>query len=199
MAGDLRRCRRSRQSHYRLRLGDVIPELFRRAHVRQLQPDLRKKLLDLLYTSQGAFLYGRPGTGKSHSLCAIARRLIIDGYKVRRVVWERLTLDIRGTFDGGDATETSIIQPLIDCDVLILEDVGTTKSLDAIETDFNLKVLLTIIDSRLEACLPTWVTSNKSIKQLGASFDDRIASRLSEHCQPLLIEGRDRRQTKPQM
>lgn len=196
----LRKSRRTKQNQLRQRINAVVPELFRDAHIRDIPFVLRSKLLALVDNQQGAYMYGRPGTGKSYSLCAIARELITSGHKVRRVVWERLTLEIRGTYKRGDATELDIIKPLIDCDILFLEDIGTTVSPNSLESDFNLRVLLTIIDSRYEALRPTWITSNKSISQLEKSFDERIASRLSEHCKPICLEGRDhRRHEKPKL
>jgi len=153
---------------------------------------VRNKLLKLA-PRKGGYLYGLCGVGKSYSLCAIARLMLTEGYTVRRVVWERLTLDIRGTYKSNKQSERDLLQPLIDCDVLIIEDVGTTTSAGGTESDFNLRVLLTILDSRLEGRRPTWLSSNKSVEQLAQTFDDRIGSRLHEHCEIILLEGPDRR------
>lgn len=194
LARELRQAREAKRSRLRQRINAVVPELFRNAHVREIPFVLRSKLQALVENERGAYIYGKPGTGKSYSLCAIARELIISGHKVRRIIWERLTLEIRGTYKRGDATtELDIIQPLIDCDVLIIEDLGCSTSENCLESDFNLRVLLTILDARYEACRPIWFTSNKSIVYLGESFDERIASRISGHCEPICLEGVDRR------
>jgi len=184
--------RRARQQILRRRLVATIPQLFRRAHIRHLGEVVRNKLLGLV-PAKGGYLYGAPGRGKTYSLCAIARLMITEGYNVRRVVWERLSLEIRDTFKNNHTSELDLIGPLIDCDVLIIEDVGTTTSTGGTESDFNLRVLLTILDGRLEAQRPTWLSSNKSVEQLAGTFDDRIASRLYGHCEVILLSGPDRR------
>ena len=184
--------RRAKRRILRKRLHNTIPPHFRLAHIRHLPPVVRNKLLKLA-PRKGGYLYGLCGVGKSYSLCAIARLMLTEGYTVRRVVWERLTLDIRGTYKSNKQSERDLLQPLIDCDVLIIEDVGTTTSAGGTESDFNLRVLLTILDSRLEGRRPTWLSSNKSVEQLAQTFDDRIGSRLHEHCEIILLEGPDRR------
>jgi len=184
--------RRARQQILGKRLGATIPQLFRRAHIRHLGEVVRNKILGLV-PARGGYLYGAPGRGKTYSLCAIARLMITEGYNVRRVVWERLSLDIRDTFKSNHTSELDLIGPLIDCDVLIIEDVGTTTSTGGMESDFNLRLLLTILDSRLESHRPTWLSSNKSVEQLAQTFDDRIASRLYGHCKIILLAGPDRR------
>jgi DNA replication protein DnaC len=173
-------------------LGRVIPRRYENAHMDDLPVKWQEKFFELM-PNRGAYLYGSPGVGKTYSLCAIAKELITEGHSARRVVWERLTLDIRNTYKSNQKSERDLIQPLIDCDVLIIEDVGTTTSLDNMESDFNLRTLLTILDSRLEACRPMWFSSNKSPEQLAETFDDRIASRLHEHCKIILLDGTDRR------
>jgi len=181
-----------REHELREILSRVIPRRYEKASLDDLQDTLRK-LFEKLMPHKGVYLFGATGVGKTHSLCAVARELVMWGYWVKRIVWERLTLGIRGSFRDDDISEQEIIQPLIDCDILIIEDLGTSTSADRTESDFNLRVLLTILDARNEDMRPTWISSNKSIEQLAETFDDRVASRLCEHCEIVLLEGRDRR------
>lgn len=78
-------------------------------------------------------------------------------------------------------------------DKLFIEDVGTTVSLDKQESDFSLRTFLVLLDQRLEACQPTFITTNKTLEQLGRCFDDRIASRLIQACKIIKLTGADRR------
>ncbi|MBN1508747.1 MAG: hypothetical protein JW955_18000 [Sedimentisphaerales bacterium] len=73
--------------------------------------------------------------------------------------------------------------------------MGTTVRWDKQESDFSLRTFLVLLDQRLEACRPTFITTNKPLEQLGESFDDRTASRLIQACRIVKLEGRDRRQT----
>lgn len=61
------------------------------------------------------------------------------------------------------------------CRVLIIDDIGIENI-----TEFSRVCLLEIIDARYEAKLITVITSNKSISDISAQIDDRIASRISE-------------------
>lgn len=172
---------------------ETIPARYRGARVEHISEPLKSKLLKLLGTEQGAFLHGKAGRGKTYSLCAIAYGLISMGAQVRRVTWGDLVRDLRDTFSRKGVSVKSITDPLRNCDVLFMEDIGTSTSLNAQETDFNISELLNIIDNRWERCRPTWITSNKSIEQIRDSFDERIASRLKKICEEYFIEGKDRR------
>ena len=139
------------------------------------------------------YLWGPPGTGKTYALAALAKEFLAAGYRVERETWERLCLRIRDTFKAtASETEWSIIQPFLDADKLILEDVGTTVSVGKLQSDFTVRVLQLILDARSEDCLQTLVTGNKPIAELERSFDARIASRLRQGA-IIRKEGRDRR------
>jgi len=184
---------RLREEHkLREALSQTIPRRYEKASLGDLPTGLRE-MLEKLMPEKGAYIYGETGRGKTHALCAVARELITRGYWVKRVVWERLAFDIRSSFNSSDTDEGGIVQPLLDCDVLIIEDVGTSTSNDRIESDFNLRTLLMILDYRNEFMRPTWFSSNKSVAQLGGTFDDRTASRIREHCEIILLEGKDKR------
>ena len=91
-----------------------------------------------------------------------------------------LCLEIRDTYkQGSSKTEMDIIRPLINCHCLIIEDVGSTTAINKTESDFSNRTFLVLIDSRLEAAKPTFISTNKSRENLMSSFDERIASRLS--------------------
>lgn len=145
-----------------------------------------------LRSNQGLLLWGSPGVGKTYSLCAIARQLYFDGWDVKRTTWDMLCLKIRDTFSHG-GSELQIVKSLVRVDKLFMEDVGVTVSIGQQESDFSLRMFLLMLDQRLEHCRATYVSSNKSVEELGRSFDLRIASRLQEACHIIKLEGRDRR------
>lgn len=150
-------------------------------------------MLSMVGERRGLFLHGPSGTGKSYSLAALARYFITQGRGVRRESWERLTFKLRHVFNSDEMTEHSIIEPLIYADILVLEDVGTSKGLGVEESDFNARTLYSILDQRLEACRQTWITSNKSISELETSFPERVTSRICDVCESVRVEGLDRR------
>lgn len=175
------------------RLDDVIPERYRDATIEQI-PKAIRKTFEELPEDKGLYFWGSPGIGKTYSLCAITRKLFFDGWDVARVTYEMLALKIRGTYrEGSTITELDVIKPMIEVDKLILEDVGTTISIGQQESNFSLRTFLIILDQRLENCRATYVSSNKSIEELGKSFDQRIASRLQQACEIIQLKGQDKR------
>ena len=155
----------------------VVPKRFAPARMKDLKSSLQALYPNDIET--GVFLWGTTGVGKSYAMAAAARKYILAGFIVRRIGDELLCLKLRDTFKPGSRdTEWEVIQPLISCDMLFLEDVGAIKRMGREETDFSVRTLQVLIDTRLEQCLPTFITSNKSLENLAKSFDERIGSRL---------------------
>jgi len=174
----LRQARKTKAARMRQSLSKVIPPLFAGAHLRSLSKAVKEALLSF-DSKIGLVLFGPVGRGKSFALCALARHFILKRKKVVRVTYEMLCLQIRDTYkQGSRLTELDVIRPMIDCDCLIIEDIGSTTSIGRNESDFSNRTIFVLLDSRLEACRPTFISTNKSRKNLEASFDERIASRL---------------------
>jgi len=158
----------------------IVHERYANATMDDLPAAYKAQLLAAPDTDS-IYIWGPTGTGKTYALAALARHWLETGWRVERSTWERLCLRIRDTFKPqARETEWSIIEPLLSVDKLILEDVGTTVSVGRQETDFSLRVLWLILDSRSEDCLQTAMTGNKPIEELARSFDARIASRLRQ-------------------
>ncbi len=172
-------------------LEEAIPERYEQARMEHL-PDAVREAAEGLADDKGLFLWGAPGVGKTYSLCAVARWLYYRGWDVKRISFEMLCLQVRACFGSG-RDELGVLRPFLDVDKLILEDVGTTVAIGKAESDFNLRTFLVLLDTRLEHCRATSITSNKSVEELGKSFDQRIASRLQQACVVMKLEGKDRR------
>ena len=158
----------------------VVHKRYLGATLDTLAEGLRRALTEA-DPGESIFLWGRPGTGKTWTFAALARQRITEGHRVVRETWERLCLRIRDTYKTNSRdTEWSIIEPLCEADTLILEDLGTVVSAGRQESDFSLKTLLVVLDSRSEDKLQTCITSNKPLEEIEKSFDPRIASRLRQ-------------------
>lgn len=169
----------------------VVPERFIEADLSHLSAGLRGKLQ--IPTAEGVLLWGPPGVGKSYALCALGKYLISEGFLCRRITYELLCLQLRDTFKPASRrSEWDIIEPLVNADALFLEDIGTTKSIDSVESDFSLRTLLVLVDLRLEHCRPTYISTNKSVENLASSFDARIGDRLRTYT-ILKLEGKSKR------
>jgi DNA replication protein DnaC len=170
-----------------------IPERYRHAQLTDLSKPLRERFF-ALPVDKGLLLWGTPGVGKTHAMCAFAKHLWTEGWEFRRITYEQLCLDIRATYDGGAGpSERSIMERFWTVPKLFIEDVGVTVSLGQQESDFSLRTFTTLLDQRLEWCKATFITSNKPLEELEKSFDERVASRLCQVCEIVHAEGEDRR------
>lgn len=177
----------------RLTILEVIPELYQKARMCHLLPGLRQ-VIDGLPAWKGLFLWGPPGVGKTYAMAAIARRLVWRGVGVERILFSRLCTKVRATYhNAAKQSEEDIVSHFIKPQALLIEDVGTMKSIGERETDFSRNTFHTVLDERMEHCRPTFITSNKNVEDLAHSFDSRIASRIQQACEVRFLEGPDRR------
>ena len=130
-------------------------------------------------------------------MAALMRHFFLEGFDIIQVSYEMLCLQVRDTFKAGSKKgEIDVIKPLIEAEKLFIEDLGTTVSMGQQESEFSLRTFLVILDKRLRDCKPTFITTNKSVEELGKSFDARIASRLQQACEIVHLTGEDRRTKK---
>lgn len=175
-------------------LQEHTPARYRMATLADLPGELVERYR-AMPSGVGIYLWGAPGVGKTHAMHAFRRDMWDRQLPSRRVIWDDLLLEIRDSFrPRSQQSEGAILHGVVDVPVLLLDDVGVLTSIGTQESDFSTKVFLHVLDRRLEACRPTFITSNKSVENLGASFDQRIYSRLLQACQVIRLAGRDRRQ-----
>lgn len=161
------------------------------AKIYHLAPNL-KKMFQTLSDDQGVMLWGDVGCGKTYAMSALARRFYVQGWDVKFVRWYELILEIRAaSIKCGD--ELRQIEPYVSVDKLFIDDIGVMVGRDSQESAFSLRTLELILDKRLADYRPTFITSNKSIEDLGNTFDARVASRIQESCIILQTKGRDKR------
>lgn len=136
------------------------------------------------------YFCGPVGTGKTYAMAALLRHFIYLGYECRRINFDDFCVQVRSTFSkASEQTEWKLIQPLIDSDILFIDDLGLRSKE---ESDFAYVTLYSILNKRQERMLPTIISSNKTISQLERSFDSRIASRL-KMAHVVEFTGKDRR------
>ena len=95
---------------------------------------------------------------------------------------------------ASDQTEWQLIEHLKNKDLLVIDDLGLRSRQ---ETDFAYVTLYSILNKRQERLLPTFISSNKDLKRLRESFDQRIVSRLEPALQ-IDMTGKDRRKSAQQ-
>jgi DNA replication protein DnaC len=146
-------------------------------------------------------LIGPPGIGKTHLAVSVLRKVILEKgarglfYDVRD-----LLRVIRSTYNPLVRTaEMDILRPVMEADILVLDDIGSEKTSEWVEETMNL-----IVNTRYNERRHTIFTSNYEDTPddsdpdcLKVRIGFRIHSRLHEMCEFLEYDGADYRHLPP--
>src|SRR5262249_32585655 len=126
-----------------------------------LRPDLKRAVLlrffdsSFVTTASSLVLIGPSGLGKTHLAIALGTKMVQLGYRVRFVLAQQLANAVVSAATRAEIMR--VIEPLIACDLLILDEFGY------LQVDPHVgPVLYEIIAARYEKGA-TVITSNKSL------------------------------------
>ncbi len=145
---------------------------------------------DFSLKSPSLLLYGKTGLGKTHLSLAIAGKAVEAGYGVIYMTAQNLFNRLeREKFGRGDGENTE--QTILDCDLLIIDDLGAEFS-----TQLTVSALYNIVNCRGLEEKPTIISTNLSPEAIKDAYSDRIASRILSTYTILQFDGADIRQLK---
>lgn len=140
--------------------------------------------------SPSLLLYGMTGLGKTHLSLAIAGKAVEKGHGVIYTTSQNLFNRLeREKF--GRSEDNSTEQSILDCDLLIIDDLGAEFS-----TQFTVSALYNIINCRDLEGRPTIISTNLTPEKIKDIYSDRIASRILSNYVILQFDGADIRQLK---
>jgi len=158
----------------------------------------------------GLLFSGDNGVGKTHLAVAVLRELVV-AKGARGQFWDfhELIREIKSSYDPETkTTELQVLEPVVEMDVLLLDDLGAWKM-----TDWMNDTLFYILNSRYMAKRPTIITTNyqdvtreeaiaaDSLRRkefLVERIGQRLRSRLMEMCLVVRMQGADHRQARQQ-
>ena len=158
----------------------------------------------------GLLFSGDNGVGKTHLAVAVLRELV-ETKGARGQFWDfhELIREIKSSYDPETkTTELQVLEPVVEADVLLLDDLGAWKM-----TDWMNDTLFYILNSRYMAKRPTLITTNyqdvtreealaadplRRREFLVERIGQRLRSRLMEMCLVVRLQGSDHRQARQQ-
>ncbi len=143
-------------------------------------------------TSPSLFLHGKTGLGKTHLSLAIAGLAVNKGFGVIYGSAQNLLSKLeRERFSRSYEYKGNAEQSLLECDLLILDDLGAEFS-----TSFTISAIYNIINTRISREMPVIINTNLTPEELEQKYSQRITSRIIGNYISLQFCGRDIRQLK---
>ena len=168
-----------------------------RAHMERVFRACRSYAESFAPGAQNLLFSGAPGLGKTFLSASIARR-VAESEKGYSVAYDTAS-GLLSAFEserftrGGDEREeaSSRVRQLCDCDLLILDDLGTEMP-----TSFTQSALYSLLDGRLRAGRSTVISTNLDRGEIAERYGAQLASRLGGEYLWLQFLGRDIRAVK---
>lgn len=141
------------------------------------------------------FLYGDVGVGKTFLSNCIAKELMDAGFSV--IYYSApsfFNMLAKSTFHKNDADAQNVYDYVYDCDLLIIDDLGTEFT-----NSFVTSQLFTCINERLLGRKSTVISTNLSLDSLADLYTERSFSRITSNYTMLKLIGDDIRIKKKLM
>jgi DNA replication protein DnaC len=152
----------------------------------------------------GLLLIGNGGVGKTHLAVGIMKELISSkGIHCLFYDYQELLKQIQNSYNASvQTTELDVLRPVFDCEVLVLDELGSVKA-----TEWKWDTVSLILNTRYNDNRTTVITTNfpdgpsaendatsrseRRKDTVGDRIGDRMRSRLHEMCRIVEVKGQD--------
>ena len=140
------------------------------------------------------FLYGNTGVGKTFLSNCVAKELLDKGYSVIYfTAFQLFDILSKGVFEK-DSDAIAAHKNIFDCDLLIIDDLGTELS-----NSFTASQLFLCINERILRQKSTIISTNLELAQVVDTYSERTLSRISSNYSIIKLFGDDIRIKKRHM
>lgn len=127
------------------------------------------------------YIYGSPGTGKSHLCTGICGALLESGHDVRYMLWRDVSRELKAVVN--DTAFNELAAPYKRCAVLYIDDFLKGGMGDA-----DKRLAFELLNSRYNSRRPTLISSELSIDAV-LDWDEAIGSRIYERAKGYVIHA----------
>ena len=118
--------------------------------------------------------YGNPGSGKTYLSYCISKAILDKGYLVIYKTSDELIKNLRDIrFNNNNNNDSTLESLLLDCDLLIIDDLGAEHL-----NEFSITELFNIINKRILTNKKMLISTNLTLPGITKQYSERIASRL---------------------
>ena len=142
-------------------------------------------------SSESILMKGGTGLGKTHLSLAIANEVIRRGYGVMYVSAPAIAQQLEKQYFSRSQTDESLADMLTDCDLLIIDDLGTE-----FRTQFTVSQFYNIFNARMLRHKPVIINTNLNLRELEQAYSERFVSRIIGGSTKLDFIGKDIRVRK---
>ena len=122
---------------------------------------------------QNLFFYGGTGVGKTFLTNCVAKELLDKGYSVIYfTAFQLFDILSKGVFEK-DSDAIATHQNIFDCDLLVIDDLGTE-----LINSFTSSQLFLCVNERLIRQKSTIISTNLSVERIKESYSERTFSRI---------------------
>lgn len=180
--------------YYSDELIDPATGLSSLTYMKKLVAECREFIEDFDQNFENFFFYGATGVGKTFLSHCIARELIHSSHSVIYFsAFELFDLLGKTTFQRGevDTAEADMYSYIFDCDLLIIDDLGTELT-----NAFMASQLFLCINERLSRKKSTLISTNLSLNVFRDTYSERVFSRITSNYKLRRLFGDDIRLLK---
>lgn len=141
--------------------------------------------------TKNVMLVGGTGVGKTYVAKCLGKQVLQNGNTVLFISAFNLNNTFLKVHTSSEINKISLLQNLIDVDLLIIDDLGTEPLLKNVTREY----LLLLLNERINANKSTVITTNLMPNNILDVYLERVYSRLfnKQNCALLYLKGKDLR------